>query len=152
MSPSHPAFTAISLLVVISLLVSSAGLAPSVEAALRGPDFTSASIGNATHLSAQVYTPLPLPTLAAPPPTPTDHDILHHGSPSAPWTTFVGPGVNVVFGNFAGQELDLSVPGRGLGFAFLRTYNKAKSRLASAICIKDDRSTNLLKLVPQKGG
>ncbi|MBI3241767.1 MAG: hypothetical protein HYZ49_05680 [Chloroflexi bacterium] len=127
MLPSDPAFTAISLLVVISLLVSSAGSAPLVEAALCNPDFTSASIGNTAHLPAQVYTPLPLQTLAAPPPTPTDYDILHHGSPSVPWTTFAGLGVNVVFSSFAWQEHDLSVPGRGLGFAFLHVYNSANA-------------------------
>ena len=66
-----------------------------------------------------------LPTLAAPPPAPSSYDLLHNSAPSTPWTQFAGPGVNSVFGNFAWQELDLSMPGRGLGFAFLRTYNSA---------------------------
>jgi hypothetical protein len=70
---------------------------------------------------------VPLPTLPAPPPAPTTDDILHHGSPSTPWTAFAAPGVNAVFGNFTQQTLDLAVPGRGLGFAFLRTYNSANT-------------------------
>ena len=68
-----------------------------------------------------------LPILSAPPPTPTIADLLHHSAPSTPWTQFVGASVNVVFGNLAWQELDLSVPGRGLGFALLRTYNSANT-------------------------
>jgi len=70
---------------------------------------------------------LPLPTLPAPPPVPTNYDFLLHGSLSTGWTTFAGPGVSVIFGNFAWPELDLTVPGRGPGFAFLRTYSSASS-------------------------
>lgn len=54
---------------------------------------------------------------------PTSYELRHNAAPSTPWTTFAGPGVNSLFGNFVWQELDLTVPGRGLDFAFLRTYN-----------------------------
>jgi hypothetical protein len=68
-----------------------------------------------------------LPPLSSPPPPPTSYDLLHHGAPSTPWTTQLGPGVHAVFGTFGWQELDLSVPGRGLDFAFLRTYSSANA-------------------------
>jgi YD repeat-containing protein len=70
--------------------------------------------------------PATLPTAPSPIPPPTADDIAHNCAPSASgWTRFAGSGVNVVCGNFVAQSINLSVPGRGLPFAFVRTYNSA---------------------------
>ena len=58
-------------------------------------------------------------------PTPTNYDILHHGASATPWTAFTGPGINTLFGHLIWQESDASMPGRGLGVSFIRTYNSA---------------------------
>ncbi len=116
---------------IFSLLTIAAVLSGAVEPVLGQTDLlpppAQVSLTTSNITSAGSNAPALLPILASPPPPPTNYDILHNGSPSTSWITFAGPGINVVFGNFAWQELDLSVPGRGLGFAFLRTYNSANT-------------------------
>jgi len=117
-------FVSISLLTVTSLILSS------FSAVVAGPlkEDSQTGISEPERVNSLVNSELqsvPLPTLSAPPPFPTGYDILHNSSPSTQWTNFASPGVNVVFGNFVWQELDLSIPGRGLGFTFARTYNSA---------------------------
>ena len=54
------------------------------------------------------------------------YDLLHNASPSSsPWTAFAGQSVNVVFGNYVQQSVDLFVSGRGLDVRFVRTHNSA---------------------------
>ena len=61
-------------------------------------------------------------------PIPTDsYTYLHNGSPSTPWTTFVGAGVDGILGNFVYQVTDLSVTGRGPSFIFQQSYNSANT-------------------------
>jgi RHS repeat-associated protein len=115
---------AVSFVTIISIMWSAVGV-------LRGQSLSSQSgpdAGKSPETPPLIEpAPIALPTLSAPPPDPTNYDILHNASPSTPWTASASPGVNVVMGTFAWQELDLTVPGRGLGFTFLRTYNSANT-------------------------
>jgi len=47
----------------------------------------------------------------------------YNSVPSVPWSAWEADPVNVIFGNYIHQHTDLAFPGRGLGFAFERTYN-----------------------------
>jgi RHS repeat-associated protein len=91
------------------------------------PTYTATYMGaptvTRTVISAQTATsllsPTPLPDSA--------YSTLHNTAPSTGWTAFADPGINIGFGSFVWQELDLTVPGRGLSFVFLRTYNSANT-------------------------
>ncbi len=47
----------------------------------------------------------------------------YNSVPSVPWSAWEADPVNVIFGNYIHQHIDLAFPGNGLGFAFERTYN-----------------------------
>ena len=47
----------------------------------------------------------------------------YNSSSSTEWSAWEAEPVNVVFGNYVYQHTDLPFPGRGLDFAFQRTYN-----------------------------
>lgn len=77
-----------------------------------------------TETPTPTFTPTPTVT-----PTPTKANaqiatILHDGSSSSFWSSFV-KGVNAVFGNFVYQKVDVSIPGKTLSISFFRTYNSA---------------------------
>jgi YD repeat-containing protein len=116
----------VSLLVPIALLLSMFPTQPpaaaqmSLAPALAG----SAAIAPAALSAQPTPNPATLPSASAPVPAPGAYDSAHNCAPSASgWTRFVGSGVNAVCGSFVAQSLDLQVAGRGLPFAFVRTYN-----------------------------
>lgn len=109
------------LLLILAIFPHEARLAPASSPAGPATDQHPAP-------AAQILpTPIPaiLPTAPAPIPAPTGVDAAHHCAPSTPWARFVGRGVSVVCGAFVTQSADLQVIGRGLPFAFVRTYSSA---------------------------
>ena len=130
MFKSVPASKLLNTLVIISLLISSSSSAlyAQDDSKIYLPlvsNTTNESESTAETQQINEGTPTPLPVSSAFLPDPDTFGILHHGAPSTPWTSFATPGVNTLFGNFVWQEGDVSVPGRGLGVAFARTYNSA---------------------------
>lgn len=115
-------FLSVVLLVVLVL-----SLAPAPFSTARRVISPASAKADAHPDAALDPTPSPavLPTATTPVAAPSTYDLLHNGTPSAIWSRFTRHGVNVVLGNFVAQSVDLQVVGRGLSFAFVRTYNSA---------------------------
>ncbi len=119
-------YWSLSILMFLALVLQP--LAPVVDSAGSWTPTRGQSVrGPQSQQAASLVPPRiqPLVPRGDPLPAPTNYDLLHHGAPSTSWTEFAGVGANVVLGNFTLQSLDLAIPGRGLAFAFLRTYNSA---------------------------